>query len=143
MFDYARFENDLAAFRYGLKNHMNGKLRDCQNRLQAVRFRLDSLTPEKQLLQKKQRLTDALNFLNEQMGNTLAARREKLIACSERLHGLSPLKRLSEGYAFISGADGTPVHSVQQLLPGDSIEVTLSDGSAHAQVQDIKKEQPL
>lgn len=55
--------------------------------------------------------------------------REQLASLSARLDGMSPLKVMARGYAALSDAAGKPVHSVQDVQPGDSVHARLSDGT--------------
>ena len=47
---------------------------------------------------------------------------------------MSPLKVLSRGYAIARREDGASIASVQDVVPGDNLKLTLSDGSIDCQV---------
>ena len=50
------------------------------------------------------------------------------------LEALSPLKVIARGYAIVRGPDGAVASSVASLSPGDSVDVSVSDGSFTATV---------
>lgn len=61
-------------------------------------------------------------------------RRERLNALAASLDAMSPLKVLSRGYAIARREDGASIASVQDVVPGDNLKLTLSDGSIDCQV---------
>ena len=58
---------------------------------------------------------------------------------SGRLDAQSPLKRLSEGYAYVTDEQGQLLDSVQKVRPEDRIKLTLLDGTIRACVEDVKE----
>jgi len=61
-------------------------------------------------------------------------RRQRLSEAVARLDALSPLGVLSRGYAIARGPDGRVLHRAQELAPGDSVRVRLSEGEFEAEV---------
>ena len=57
-----------------------------------------------------------------------------------RLHALSPLGVLARGYA-IATADGQPLLSVDNVSPGDRIQVRLHEGTLGCSVDDVSGEE--
>ena len=47
---------------------------------------------------------------------------------------LSPLHRLQSGYSYVSLPGGSAVTSIEQITPGDTIDVYVTDGSYRAAV---------
>ena len=139
VFDYARFLEDLQNFRFRLIQNMNHKLRQYQSLLQGYSLNMERLSPQNQVEQKIRHLMDQENKLDTLMKNRIAASRERLIFLSERLSGLSPLKRLSEGYAFVSDENGKTIKSVEQVSAKDPILVQLADGEIKAEAISVSK----
>lgn len=67
-------------------------------------------------------------FLTEKMNARIRNENQRLMVLIEKLHGLSPLGRLRQGFSFTEKADGTPVRSIGAVRPGDPISVYVSDG---------------
>ena len=61
-------------------------------------------------------------------------RREHLRALAASLDALSPLKVLSRGYSIAQRKDGNIVTSTEDVVPGDQLKLTLSDGTLNCQV---------
>lgn len=75
------------------------------------------------------------------MDKVLRKSREALTVRSEHLLGLSPLKRLSEGYAFVTDKEERSLRSIKQIAPDDPINLYVADGVAQARVISTKEVQ--
>ena len=76
--------------------------------------------------------------MEDVLQNRLSGSRERLITLTERLEGLSPLKRLSEGYSFVTDMKGYAVRSIGQVKPGDKLQINVSDGIISAAADEVK-----
>ena len=65
--------------------------------------------------------------------------RNRLKIASARLEGVSPLKRISGGYAYLEGADGRAVTKLNQIRTGDTFTAYVSDGRISARVTDTER----
>ena len=65
---------------------------------------------------------------------TVTQCRERLNALAASLDALSPLKVLGRGYAIARRGDGKAVVSTGDVVSGDKLELTLSDGSVDCRV---------
>ena len=61
------------------------------------------------------------------MADRLAADKRNLAVKSERLWGLSPLKKISGGFGFITDGDGKRLETVEQAEAGKRITVRVKD----------------
>ena len=57
---------------------------------------------------------------------------------AERLDGMSPAKKLSQGLAFVTDQDGKRISRVAQTNPGEEIKIHLQDGIITADVRERK-----
>lgn len=111
---------------------------------EALRERLDYLAerlriwnPQNQLLQKRQHVLDMEERLALYMDKILKEKKYQFSSLVARLDGVSPLKRLESGYAFVSDQQGNPIDTVQKLNRGDVLEIHMRDGSIEATVDHI------
>lgn len=139
VFEYALFEKDLADYRYSLYRSLTVKLDQAKNRAKQYGLKIETQSPQNQLLQKKQFLTDLMDRLEKEMESKRRSSREALSVRSEHLYGLSPLKRLSEGYAFVTDPDEKSLRSIRQIKPQDTVRFYVADGTADAKVISIKE----
>lgn len=134
VFDYRQFDMQLRAYRDALTRSAGRQVERRRYRLEQYRLQLKLHDPVRQINEKRQRLAD----LEEQM-KRLAERRildakHRLALVSGRLHGLSPLEKISRGFGFLTDGDGRRIESAASVKAGDSITVRVSDGKIRAQV---------
>ncbi|ACV22246.1 Exodeoxyribonuclease 7 large subunit [Slackia heliotrinireducens] len=71
-------------------------------------------------------------------GGMLDPFNHELALSAGRMHDLSPLTVLSRGYAMATDGEGHVVKNVDQVKPGDRIEVRVSDGSLDCTVDALQ-----
>jgi exodeoxyribonuclease VII large subunit len=71
------------------------------------------------------------------MNGTIQEKRNRLAVLSKALEGNSPVKKLSQGYAFVEGPDHKALKSITNIRIKDEITVQLLDGSVHAVVSEV------
>ena len=75
------------------------------------------------------------NRFDQAMKDKLAERKGRLALLAERLHGLSPLLKLQQGYSYTEGPDGRAVTEIGQVEEGEKIRVHVTDGVYTAVVE--------
>lgn len=68
------------------------------------------------------------------MERKLLDARHRLALAGGRLHGLSPLEKISRGYGFLTDADNKRIEHVDDVKVNDMITVRISDGRLTAKV---------
>ena len=114
--------------------------------LRTVRMRLDLLskspalrTPTGYLDQKNRTLELLKNRLIAAQSQQIALKRQRYVAMTAKLDAMSPLKVLSRGYAMVQDEDGIVVRSLSQVEPGNTVNISLSDGNVSATVVEKKE----
>ena len=82
----------------------------------------------------------AFNRLRLAMEQKIKEKRHRLSLYLERFNGLSPLRKLNQGFSYVSDSSGKTVTSVSQVEQGDSLLVYVTDGTIRATVENTKKE---
>lgn len=126
----SQYEDKLDALLVG-KVHLNRQY------VEQFRLRLTHLSPESQVREKRMRLLDMEDVLGRRVAALIQEKRHQAAIYAQRLDGLSPLKRLASGYAFVTGADGSLVHSAAQVKAGDALTISVTDGDIQAQAIEI------
>ena len=62
-----------------------------------------------------------------------------LVQSARLLEGCSPLKVISRGYAVVRDAQGNALSSVDEILPGQMVQIGMQDGALQAKVESVKK----
>ena len=53
---------------------------------------------------------------------------------AQKLHGLSPLRQLERGYAYVSDEEGRGVSQIAQAPAGSELQIEVTDGRIRAKV---------
>lgn len=161
VFDYARFEEDVAARRRKLDREMKIFLDQLRSRLRNDETKMKMHHPQNQINEKRQMLIHMEDYLkrwmsdrfvvdqgevkirgdmlNRFMERRLELDKKRLAVISGTMWGLSPLKKLSQGYGFVTDEKGNGLKSVSQVSVGSEIRVQAADGTLTAQVQEIQE----
>ena len=105
----------------------------------AWRTRWTYLSPENQIREKRQRLVDAENRLQEQAKRILTENRHRLQLLIQKMNGLSPLNKLNQGFSYVEDAEGRNVTGVHQVKAGDELRIQVSDGCIYSTVQSAEE----
>lgn len=137
VFDINDFYKDLKHYADRLNFYMNMYVADARNRINHYVNSLGFLNPVNMYNSKRQQVMDYEEKLNSLMKLILLGKRHDFKLLCERLKGVSPLNKMSMGYAFVEAADNKPVKSIKELKKDGLITVNLSDGKAKARIVDI------
>ena len=161
VFDYGQFLADLEARKRKLDREMGFFLDTVKGRLKHDELKLRLYHPQQLINEKKQRLADVEDLLNRQMlskietgkrgtemrqdalmrqmERRLEHDKQRLAVISGTMWGLSPLKKLSQGYGFVTDEQGQRLASIKQAPVGSEIQVQVADGKLTANV--VKREE--
>lgn len=140
VFDYQQFEDQVQMYRQALQRSMERQAEKRRYHLEQYRLRLQLHHPKHQLLEQQQRLVDLEDRMQELILQNVQMNRHRLALLSGRLSALSPLDKISRGFGYISGRDGTKIESVSQVKPGEELSVRLSDGIIKTRILEIEHE---
>lgn len=158
VFDYVQFQADLLARRQKLLREMGFFLDQVKGRQKQAELKIKLHYPQHVIHERRQRLADLEDTLNLRITDLIKEDRRKtesrkewlaaamnqrmeqdkkrLALISGKMWGLSPLKKLSQGYGFVTDRDGNRVESVKQTPPGCEIAVQVADGRLRALVEE-------
>ncbi len=100
-------------------------------RLQTLAARLQNPAPRLHLLESRQ--AELGRRLSAAMQRLLELRRQALQVAGEKLHTVSPLATLERGYA-IAEKDGKILRHIDEIEPGDHLQIRLADGYIESRV---------
>ena len=112
------------------------KIRNYRNTVNDLLWKLNKMSPANNIQSKRQRLADLEIRLYDSINRKTSERRHQLELLTERLNGLSPLNKLSGGYAYISDDKNKPVKSIKQINADAELKIVLKDGNAKVKVID-------
>ena len=136
-FVYEDFAKALDRYSDKLNRALDYKLSGLEAQIENYKLRLQSLRPENKIKANEDKLESLRLRLETLMNNKLARYENRLIAISGRLDGLSPAKKLSAGFGYVTDSNGEAVRDINQLSVGDTMEVRLKDGLIKGQVTEL------
>jgi exodeoxyribonuclease VII large subunit len=117
---------------------MRSRLTLLQERVAGLERRLRS--PQQQLVQWRKRENELEGRLRRAMALHLRHRGEQLAAAAGRLDALSPLAVLARGYAIVFSEESSrAVRQVDDLEPGDLVNIRFAEGRARAEIKEVNK----
>ena len=137
VFDYRQMIDQLSNIKKRMDSNLSGKIEFYRERLSHIKTRVSYSSPANRLNENRKRLADFEKRLLLLMQQQIKDKRQKLIMLSTRLDADSPVKKLSQGYAYVSKEDGSNIHSAADITCGDNIDIYLIDGRAKAVISEV------
>ncbi len=117
-----------------LHDRMNFAIRKKREELSAYERMLRHMSPEALLNEKRQRLMESEERMELLMERHLMQTRGQMAVLAGRLQGLSPLKQLERGYAYVTDEQGHAVTHIERIEIGDMVQIAVTDGEIIANV---------
>ena len=137
--EYSQILERQQEYREQLKRQMERLISIRRNRLENYQLRLSYKNPVNRIREQRMYALTMEEKLKRAMEDKVKENRHMLSLYIERLKGLSPIDKLNQGYGFVADLTGAAIRDVSRLSKGDSIYVTLRNGTVEAQVQKITK----
>lgn len=139
VWDYRQLQGYLDECRLRMNRSMTGTFRINRLRLKELDVRLSYLHPRHKLQDQQQRLIELEEELRTLMRDRVKEARHRLAIQIEKLNGLSPVRKLNQGFAYVEEADGGVVKSIRQVEMGDELTVYVTDGLIRTSVKAVQK----
>lgn len=139
VWDYRQLQGYLDECRLRMNRSMTGTIRINRLRLKELDVRLSYLHPRHKLQDQQQRLIELEEELRTLMRDRVKEARHRLAIQIEKVNGLSPVRKLNQGFAYVEEADGGVVKSIRQVEKGDELTVYVTDGLIRTSVKAVQK----
>ena len=140
VYNYREAEEQIRTYYEMLKKRIEMKISEKRSVLERFKMQLNYAHPRQKLNENRQYAADLENRLRMLMNNRLEKEKHRLAICAERMKGLSPLEKLSQGYSYVQTPQGENIRGVTQVHPDSEIEIYVKDGKISAMVTGLKKE---
>ncbi len=163
VYSYEHFEERLIGYEQVLSSDMSARIERTKERAGKYGMFLKSMSPARQIEAKRQKLsgyrllmdhgiktklkgsTDRCEGLSQAVAGLMEKRmtgcRQKCLIYIEKLKGLSPMRKLEQGFSFVAVPGGKALRSVSQVRPGDDLEIFVTDGTVRSNVTETIKTQ--
>ena len=140
VFDVQLVEKWLMDYGTQMRRQLELKLNQMRTRLMHDEEKLRYLNPRAKLKENEKRLDELGTALERRMQATLEQKRHTLALLSGRLDGMSPLKKLAQGYSYVEDAGGHALTDADTVQIGEALSIHLYRGSLKAAVTEIRKQ---
>ena len=137
--DMIGIQEQLQKWEERFRTRMRDRIEDGRREVRHLQARMNGLSPQNQIREKDQILTEKEEKLQYLMRQLLKNKRHQMLLYAERMKGLSPLDKLSQGYSYTADEKGHKVTEVDQVQEGDLLQIYVSDGQIQAEVKGTKK----
>ena len=141
--DYRSIVEAAASYGERLHRAIWGKLDLQRSRLDTCKTKFMYLSPENRIREMRQKLLDLEEEIQGAMESRIGDKRHRLAVYLERFAGLSPLRKLNQGYSYVADKNKKAVTSVEQAKVGDRLFISVTDGCMETEVRSIRKEERI
>ena len=138
VFDYRILQEQLNAMSRRMYQNMAQKVHISRMRMQNMEMRLRKLSPESRLRENRMYAAELGQRMEQLMQRIFMEKKHQVAILSERMERVSPLRKLSSGYAYVACCDGNAVTSTEQVHCGDAVTIHVLDGRIKAEVKEIE-----
>lgn len=118
----------LQGYEEALEAAMEQIMALCRQRVDSYARVFRHLNPQSRLNDRRQRLMEVEDRLRLGMERRIEQAKSELAIRTQQLEGVSPLRQLERGYAYVSDEDGHGVASVEQVTVGQHLFLDVKDG---------------
>ena len=130
----------LQGYEEALEATMEQIMALCRQRVDSYARVFRHLNPQSRLNDRRQRLMEVEDRLRLGMERRIEQAKSELAIRTQQLEGVSPLRQLERGYAYVSDEDGHGVASAEQVTVGQHLFLDVKDGMIESEVTAIQKQ---
>lgn len=123
-----------------LKRALSHAVEEKRNQVMQRAQRLSYLHPQVKLNEKRQQAVDLEERFRQKMQERLKEAKHGLSVRAERLNGLSPVRKLGQGFSYVQNEIGVNIRKIEDVCPGEILSIKVTDGTIRAQVTEVEKE---
>ena len=138
VFDYRILSEQLDALRRRMYQNMAQKVNVSRMHIQNMEMKLRNLSPENRLRENRMYVMELEQRMEQLMQRIFMDKKHYVAILSERMERVSPLRKLSSGYAYVAGNDGKAITGTGQVQCGDEVMIHVLDGRIKAEVKEIE-----
>lgn len=129
--------NQMEEYKKHFQYSMQNRILLSRRRLESYEARWRYISPQNQILEKRQRLLEMDDRLRQRMERVLMDRKYRLQMYIRQLKGLSPLDKLDQGFSYVQTESGAALTKISQAHMGEPVKIQVSDGEIGARIESI------
>ena len=139
VFDVRDFYETMEQYRLQMNRLMKARLDICKQKQEYLKRQLWLLSPQSRINANRQYAMDLEEQLRQQMKQRILEARHQVEIFAGTLDGLSPAKKLMQGYSVAVNDAGRNIRSTKDVQQGENIVIQVTDGAVLAEVTGIKE----
>ena len=136
--EYDAITRTKQEYRARLQRHMLLTITGRRRQLEQIELKLRHGHPKQKLRDNRMRGFDLEEKLNHAMTGKLLYNKQRFALYVERMSGLSPLRKLQQGYAYTENEEGQNIRTIAQVKIGSQVKIHVTDGQIEAKVTRIE-----
>jgi len=140
VFEYRLVAEQLETMHRRMYQNMVQRVSLSRMRMQAMEMKLRNLSPENRLRENRMYVAELQQRIEQSMQRVFTDKKHQVAILSERMERVSPLRKLSSGYAYVEGNNAKAVTSVEHAKCGDELTIHVLDGRLKAEVKEIEQD---
>ena len=141
VFDYQAALERQQRLQTQMERCLRQRAQNAYLRLREYQTRLRYLSPELKLRERRKLAADLEEKLSGRMEQILKGKRHELALLSGRLEGMSPVKKLSQGFSYVADESGHAVTDASAVSVGQQLTVNLLKGRLQAEVTEVETDE--
>lgn len=135
--EFARTEAYLEEYRMRLSRAMEQHILRARMKAQLIKQKINAASPAVKV--REYRMTGARlsEKLDSNITQLIRNKRNTLRILVERMHSVSPIKRLNGGMAYLSDDSGKRVSCANDMRVGEDVYIRMKDGEAKATIREL------
>ena len=118
VFDYVSAKQKLQEQRLRMERAMRRDIYMARQRLEHEKTKLRLLSPQNRLNENRRRLLDYEEKITDKINRIFTAKKHELMLFANTLEGLSPVKKISSGYAYVE-SNGKSIKTIRNVKVSD------------------------
>jgi len=138
VFEVGAIDSKIADYKNSLDRLMAMAIFTARKQSERLELQVKKAGPENQIREKRTYLIKLEENLMARMENMLVRKHYKLDLYIEKMKGLSPLNKMSTGFAYVSDSEGKMVKDAKKIESGDKLDLRLANGLVHTTVDSVE-----
>lgn len=138
VYDYRILSEQMDAMHRRIYQNMAQRINVSRMRLQTIEMKLRNASPENRMRENRMYVAELQQRMEQRMQRIFSDKKYYVAILAERMERVSPIRKLSSGYAYVADENGKAVTSTEQVQCGDELSIHLLNGRLQVEVKDIK-----
>ena len=135
VYEFSRLEEKMEEYAVSLYRGIMGKCSQCRMKTDRFAALLRAGSPMGQLRQKKTYLMRLEEALQTAMREKMQQKKHQFELYTEKMKGLSPLEKLSQGFSCVTDEEGRTLTDVEKVETGQLLTIHMKNGVVKARAE--------